>query len=392
MKKGRLIFFAIIIIAVLTLSIYVLLRKDNPNNESIMAQSSDFKGNTEQLVDFGANVIRYGKNVYFIDEKQNLLLKYNPEKNLTSIVCNFRNFKYGKRFFIRNNNLIFSYGNNTYYSDLDGYGFSKMCNGEVVYINNDIYLYILHGDSRDELYITSYDNTTLKQTLEVSKNIAKGTTIEYLKSSDDEVFFTSKNLDNTISLFEVDIKNSKVSVINKRDGNASAKGHRLEYSNVIKTDELYYYIVDEIAETTNEDAYVSSSLYVASKEYYYSEFYDNNVGKYLAYNKKNKNEIIYQKYDENTKKYVWKNTGTVSNTISNWQSFLYGNVTSLFSINGTSIYENGYEFVDIGHDLSNYKISKVVRLRNGFYFMLENDNSSEWYFCKENSSNVLKLY
>lgn len=392
MKKSRLILFAIFILIVLIAIITFIRKNDKPNNPNMMTQSSEFEKNTEKLIDFDENVMRYGNNVYLLDEKRNLLLKYDPENSLTTIVHNFRNTNYCKRFFIRNNMLLFSYNNATYYSDLDGNGLSKMCNGEIVYINDDIYLYIIHNDSKDELYIASYDNKTFKTTMDIAKNLARGTSIEYLKSSDEDVFFTSSNSENEISLFEVDIKNSKVAVINKRSSNAPVEGHKLEYSNVIKTDDIYYYIIDEIAETTNEDVYVSSSLYGASRDYYFSELFADKVGKYLSYNKNNKNEVLYQKYNEKAESYVWRTTSSLGDINTNWKNFLYGDVTTLFNIKGNSIYETGYEFVNINEDLSGYKIYKVVRLKNGFYFMLVNDNSSEWYFCKDNGKNLIKIY
>ena len=106
MKRGRLIFFAILIITVLAVSIFVISKNDNSVDDSIVAQSTEFKGNTEKLVDFGANVMRYGNNVYFKYENKNMLLKYDPDNALTTIVHKFHDVSYGKRFFIRNNKIF----------------------------------------------------------------------------------------------------------------------------------------------------------------------------------------------------------------------------------------------------------------------------------------------
>lgn len=389
MQKKKLYFIAFLLMVLLSGVIYYAVKSGNSNDAGIMVQSSNFKSNKERLVDFGENVVKYGKMVYILDDISNYLLKYDSQNSLTSIVRSFDGYDYGKKFFIRNNKLIYSYNNATYYSDLDGNHQSKIIDGEIVFINDEIFIYIKHNTNRDELYITTYNN--LRPTNDFVHNLASGSDIKLLKASDDVVYFTCNNTENRTMLFQVDLKNSKVNVINMMQHESTENNTKKEYSNIIKTNNNLFYVVDEISLMTDSEQYERSYLYIASVDSYLTEFVSDNVLRYLAYNPNNKNQMIYLKLDDSLNKYVWKNALFENNTY-NWRDFLYGDVTYFFSVNGTSIYRDGEELVDLNIDLSSYSLNKVVRLKDGYYFLLEGESDHMWYFCKEYGDKLTKIY
>ena len=392
LNRKKLIIVAVIIIILLLALIIILgttrgMNKGNTN----FAKQAEFKSNSEKLIDYDEPVMKYGNDIFILDKLSSSMIRYNLKNNTKSTVLDFDTTDVSEHFFIRSNKLIFSYYNTTFYSDLNGTNIQKLTNGEVVYIDDNIYIFISHKTSRDELYIVSYDNKTFRTTTNLSKNIANGRKIQYLKAEDKDIYFTSSNTNGSISLFKVDIKNDKTEIISTMSGISESDTLIYEFSDIVKDQENYYYVVKELSPTAREGNLLNYTyLYLRSISSNNEEIFSEDVGLFLAYVPKHSDSILFEQYTESGDR-IWLNNEFEQKAYT-WQELKYGDVTSYFEIIGSSLFTNEKQLVNLGIDLSEYILEKVVRLDDGYYFLISNDEEHLWYHCAEDGNNLIKIY
>lgn len=390
LDKKKLIRLAIIIIIVVIALIIALgktssMDKGNTN----FIKQNEFKSNSKKLVDYGENVMQFGDDTYLLDKASKSIYRIN--NGLSKEVLHF-NTEPSEKFFIRSNKLIFSYDNTTYYSELDGSNVKKFTNGEVTYVDDDVYMFISHQTTKDELYITSYDNKTFRTTNEISSNLATGNSIKYLKNNDKKVYYTSISSNDKLAILEVDVESRLDKVVTRIPRNAGYAGMYYEISDILKVKDDYYFVANEMTFTTNEnDIWNYSYLYKRNIEDSSEEVIDENVGPYLYYYSKNKSELLYEKYDE--EKSIWQIADGGKSTNFEWEELRYGDVTNYFSLQGSYLAKDGEDLANIGINTENYLLEKVVRLDNGYYFSIKDEyENTIWYYFNEIDSKLIKIF
>lgn len=389
-RKKLIIIAFFIIIILITLIIVLGMTRSMDKGNTNFAKQSEFKSNREKLVDYDEVVMKYGNDVFILDRLSNTLVKYSLKNNTKMTIVNFGNTNYSNHYFIRNNQLIFSYNNATYYSDLTGNNMKRLTNGEVVYMDDDVYMFISHQELKDELYIVSYDNKTFRTTNALSHNIANGKTIQYLKSEGDYVYFTSINDKGNLSIFEVDVKTSSTKVISVIPIDSEYETVDKEVSDITKNNEFYYYIIKEMSPTTYEGSFLNYSyLYVRGITENFEEICADNVGLYLARTPKNKERILFEQASESGDM-IWKDT-QFEETNYDWKELLYGDVTNYFEFENSNLLMDGQKFVEIKDSAIEYELKKVIRLDDGYYFLIANEYEHSWYHCTEKGENLVKM-
>ncbi|MBQ9314194.1 MAG: hypothetical protein IJ220_04220 [Clostridia bacterium] len=391
LNRKKLIIIAFFIIIALVILLIILGKTNSMDRGNIhFAKQSEFKSNSEKLVDYGNVVMKYGNDIFILDKLSNSIIKHNTKDGTNSTVIHFENANYSEHFFIRSNQLIFSYDNATYYSDLNGNNIKKFTNGEIVYIDDDVYILISHKTSRDELYIVSYNNKTFRTTMELSHNIANAKTIQYLKSDGEMVYFTSINSNGKLSILEVDVKNSISKIITQMSKDSEYANTSYEISDILKDNEYYYYVVNEMTFTTYEEKILNYSyIYQRNVSENYEEIMAEDVGPYLKYHPKEKDTVLYEQYLESGDM-IWQNMLHEETTYS-WKELAYGDVTNYFSLENSSVYRDKEKLADLGMDVSEYTLKNVIRLDDGYYFMIDNEYNHIWYHCGENGDNLVKI-
>jgi len=389
-RKKKLIILAFLLFVILVALIIVLGTTKNMDRGNVnFLKDAEFQQNTKKLIEPDDVLLKYGNDVYILDEKSNSIIKYASNTGISSFIINLGSDSY-KKLFVRSNHLIFSSTNATYYSDLNGNNILKLTNGEVVYINDDIYLFVNHATSRDELYIISYNNKTFKSTTNLSNMIATGKRIKYLKADGNSIYFTSVNSQNDLIVFEVNIKDSNVRIITKRSAYDESENMTYQLSDILKDDENYFYVVEELISTTNEQGLLNYRyLYRRSINDSNEEIMDENVGPYLVWNAK-KSSIMYEIIEESGNR-VWQELGKFETSNDTWEQLKNGDVTEYFSIDGTTIHKENTMLVDLNMDLSDYQIVKVICIEGEYYFSIANEINQYWYHCDLEGNHLVKI-
>lgn len=389
-KKTLIIIATIVLVIVIALIIALGKTSSMDKGNTNFIKQNEFKSNSKKLTDYDENVMQYGEDTYLLDKASKAIYRIN-DRTIDKILQ--FNAEPSEKFFIRSNKLIFSYGDVTYYSDLDGKNVAKLTNGEVNYIDDNVYMFISHQKSNDELYIISYDSKNFRATNEISSNIAYGSSIKYLKADGKNVYYTSVNSNNKLSILEVDIENRTAKLITKISKDSGYANMYFEVSDILKTKDGYYFVVNEMTSTTNEDNIFNYSyLYRRNIEENSEEIIDENVGPFLNYYSKVKDEIIYEKFDEDGNG-IWQTSNELKQTNYEWEEFKYGNVTSHFDIEGTNLIKDGETFADFERDMEEYILEKVVRLDNGYYISVNDGiETTMWYHCDEDGNNMEELF
>lgn len=396
MGKKKLIIIAFILLILIIIVILALGRTGNTTNKTQMHSSyTEFKSNSQKLIDYDENVVKYGNDVYFLDDLSSSIIKYDMKSKESQIVINFSDKTYSDRFFIRSNKLIFSYDNKTYYSDLNGENVTNFCDGTVIYIDDNSYIYISHDGKKDSLSIVSYNYKNFKTFPNTYYNLAKGRNVEYLKSMDNKVYVTSKNLDETISLLEIDIKNSQLTLVSRLSSENEKAMITKAYSDVIKGDGYYYFIVKEVMHSHFSEQDGACYLYSRNIKDSIEEYMSNNIGYHLAYDPKIRGEILFEEFNNDDvsnaqSEWLYITDRKVSNY--SWNELVYGDVTSYFSIKDMNLYSQEGKIANLEIKEGYYNLERVIRLDDGYYFCIDGSNDHTWYRCDENGNNLEKMY
>lgn len=384
MQKKRKIMLLAIVIVLVVLVIFMNL----DTNKSPSSSNVNYSKNEYTVYNQGENILEYGDYAYFVDNYSNSIFRYDKQNSSTVQVAQSKNSIYNKLFVI-NNNLVFSTNSITYYISLNGdanSGYKKFVDGRVVYMNEDLFLYIKNMDGVNNLYVSSYNSETFSITNKMFYTLAQGYNINFLKQLGDELYFTSANSDGSASLFVVDLKNYKITLVVREFLEDDMVNTYLEFNDVAKIDNEIYYVLSTNELTTATKPNTRYYLYTRNIEYDYKEFVAQDVEPYLYNNPENKDEILYQQYTEYSVEPEW-NADT-----PDWEKIIYGDVTRFFEIDNSKLMLEGAEFVDLDQDYSKYEIESVYRINGAFYVLLSNEDSSySWYSCNEDGSNLHKI-
>lgn len=384
MQKKRKILLVILIIILIALAVIMSLSAKPASQTS----GTNYAKNKYTIYNQGGNVLEYGDYTFFVDNNSKSIFRYD-NKNFSTMQIIKSNNSFYEKLFIINNNLIFSTNGITYYISLEDNSdnqYKKFVNGQIEYITEDLYIYVKEDNSANYLYISSYNSETFRGTNEMFYTLAQGYNIEFLKQIDDELYFTSTNSDDSVSLFEVDLKNYQTTLVVREFLEDNEVNTYLEFEDVEKTDSVYYYVLSRNELTTATLPNTRYYLYNRNIEYPYKEFSDQDVVPYLYKNSENSDDILYQSYTEYSVEPVW------NVEVTNWKEFVYGDVTRFFSIDNSKLILDGEILVDLAQDFSEYEVKYALRMNDKYYILLSNDAGLySWYSCSENGDNLSKI-
>lgn len=384
MQKKRIIMLVAIVIVLVILVIFMNL----DTNKSSSSNNVNYSKNEFPVYNQGGNILEYGDYAYFVDNYSNSIFRYNKQTSASMQIIKSE-YSFGKKLFVINNNLVFSTNGITYYISLKGDAngeYKKFVDGRVVYMTEDMFLYIKNMNGVNNLYISSYNSETFSITNKMFYTLAQGYYINFLKQLDDELYFTSTNSDKSVSLFAVDLKNNKTTLVVREFLEDDMVNTYLEFNDVAKIDNEIYYVLSTNELTTATKPNTRYYLYSRNIAYDYKELADQDVEPYLYNNPENKDEILYQRYTEYSVEPIW------SADVPDWKEFIYGDVTRFFAIDSSKLILDGVDFVNLGQDYSGYAIESVYRINGAFYVLLSNEDSNySLYSCNEDGSNLHKI-
>lgn len=384
MKRRRALIALLVLIIFLLVLIIIFLNRNNERDDSNV---NDFQTNKGTVYNQGQSVLKYQDYIFLIDELANSIIRYDIQDNVSHLVAATQGYKFDDTMYIVNNKLVYSNNNVTYYSDADKLSRSKFTDGRIVYINDDIYIYILQEEDLQYLYITSYDNTNFRKTNELFYNLAKGYQINYLKESGGLLFFTSINSDQSITLFTVDLKNSEVTLIARETSYASDTS-RGEIVEAVRHGNDIYYIVAEYQKMTNGESLAGYDLMIRPIDAAFSEFVNSDIEPHLFVVD---DELYLGKYDSETSKYSWKTTFSEV-PLDNWIDKIHGDISKYFKFKNSKLYFNEEELITLNNVYLDYTIAKVVYCDDAVYVLLEKDSSYVWISCKMDGSEFTNIY
>lgn len=381
MQKKRKILLVVIIIALL-----VLIVATNVNTQtSPQSNQTNYSKNNYTVYNQGGNVLEYGDYTFFVDNNSKSIFSYDNKNSITTQIVKSQNSIYEKLYII-NNNLIFSTNNITYFIPINGGEYQKFVDGQTEYITEDLCIYVKESNAANYLYISSYDAETFRSTNQMFYTLAQGYNIKFLKQIDDELYFTSTNSDDSVSLFEVDLKNYQTTLVVREFLENNEVNTYLEFEDVEKTNSEFYYVLSRNELTTATLPNTRYYLYNRNIEYSYKELSREDVEPYLYKNSKNSDKILYQSYTEYSVEPVW------NDEVTNWKEFVYGDVTRFFSIDNSKLILDGETFVELDKNYSEYEVKYALRMNDKYYILLSNDTGLySWYSCSEDGSNLNKM-
>lgn len=388
-KRLLLIIFSIIIILAIILLVSFTQKDFNPYD----IESDNYLKNTESVLNQGSEFLKYDNNLYFINDRTKAIIKYNSKENIVTPIISLKGYDLGDKLHLISNKLIYTVGQNTYYSNLDGTDTYKFASGRVVYINDDVYVYIVEKDSYQSLYVASYDSKTFMRTNDIFFNLANGYKIRYIKVIEDILFFESENTDRSLTLFSIDLKEYKSKVIARREMNTGDDYSQSKFSDVIQNDKSLYFIFSDISTTTyGESDTVDNSIYGQEVEFSISEFVANEVENRLYFAPTEEKELIYEKYNDETQKYDWYNE---SHTLLSyeWEDIVEGDVKKYFEYKDSAITKDNEAFLSLDSAYAPYSLEIARYYYGEFYFMLSHESGSHiWFTCKRDGSELKKIY
>lgn len=386
MKKRKLLIILLILLIMLLALVFYFLRDDTASKDTL---NNDFKSNYGTVYNQGRNVLKYQNEVFWADNISNSIIRYNTETNDSKVIASFKNYALNENMYIVNNNLIYSVDNTTYYMTLDTNNNAKFTDGKVVYINDELYIYILQQDSLQYLYITSYDNKNFRRTNSIFYNLAKGYNLKFLRESDGLLFFSSVNSDKSTSLFSVDLTNRKINMI-IREKSYVTDTSRAEISDVLRFGDDIYYTVSSIFQTTeSEELSDYHDLYIKPINGLFSEQVRREIEPYLFIDK---DKVFYGRLDEETNQYVWEAMFEDDEKLDNWIERVNGDISKYYLLENSKLYFNDKELIDLGTSYSEYYLKHAEYCDDSIYFVISKDTSCAYFKVKLDGSELVKIY
>lgn len=385
MKAKKRIFLFVILLFLLVLIIAGNLKRSKlPTSD----EGITYAKNEYTVYNQGESILEYGDFAYFVDNYSNSIYRFNKQNSSTEQIVTSSN-AFEKKLFVINNNLIFATNNVTYYISLNdnkNREYKKFVDGKVMYITEDLCLYVKETESTSYLYISSYNSETFLTTNNIFYTLAKGYNINFLKQLGDELYFTSTNSDNSVSLFSVDLKQYKTTLIVREFLEENDGTVYLEFNDVAKNDSEIYYVLSTNEPTNYGLPHTRYYLYSRNIKYAYKEFVSDDVIPFLYTNPQDESEILYQRYVDYSVEPVW------NGEVTDWKEFIYGDVTRFFEIDNSKLILDGKTLIDLNQDYEWYNVELVSRINGTFYVLLSDDDEiHSWYSCNEDGSNLHEI-
>ena len=404
MKRRTILLIALVTMFVLLGVLLYVPRKKNLDTQKEQESILTGEKNVAKVFNQGENIISYNNYTFMVDTEKNAIIRYSEKENLGRQIIYAQKEVIGNQLFVMGNKLIFNVAKDTYCSDLDGSNSIKLINGNIVYMNEDIFVYILQDTNAEYVCITSYSNTSLNRTPDTLFNIAKGNDIRFLREYDNVLFFYSHNINGTTTLFSVDLNNSKSNVII----NLPTKGDdtRYDFVDIVKIEDVVYPLQVEYQISTNFETYASNTLYFAYIDKVVWENYATNIeprkrvftdGKKLfvkEYNTETKQyEWFYRKYDLKDGEYKEEKTGVLDqNSKEYWTNTLYGDLTDLFTLENGELKMDGLSFTTLENDYKNYTLKYAGLFSDKIYILINQNGKNIWFRFDNDGSNPKKIY
>ena len=403
MKRRTILLIALAVMVVLLGVLLYVPRKKNLDTQKEKESVLNGEKNVAKVFNQGENIISYNNYTFIVDTERNSIIRYSEKENSGKQVIYATNEVIGKQLFIMGNKLIFNVAQNTYCSNLDGSNSIKLIDGNIVYMNDEVFVYILQDTTAQYVCITSYSNSNLSRTNDTFFNLAKGNDIKFLKEYDKVLFFYSHNTNETTTLFSVDLNNSKSNVLI----NLPTKGddERYDFVDIAKIEDIVYPLQATYQISTDHETYSSNTVYLAYIDKVVWENYATNIkplrvftdGKKLfakEYSRDtNQYEWFYRKYDPKDDIYVEEKLDVLDkNSKEYWPNVLYGDLTELFTLENGELKMDGLSFTTLENDYKNSTLKYAGLFSDKVYVLINQSGKNIWLRFDNDGSNPKKIY
>ena len=403
MKRRTILLIALAVMIVLLGVLLYVPRKKNLDAQKEREEAITGEKNVAEVFDQAENILSYNGYTFIVDTEKNAIIRYYEKENQGKQIIYATNEEIGNRLFVMGNKLIFNVGENTYYSDLDGSNSSKITDGNIVYMDNDVYVYILQDEDSQYVCITSYNNKNLTRTADTFFNIAKGNDIRYLKEIDKVLYFYSYNINKTTTLFSVDLNKSETAILmNSLTEISDVKYRPID---IAKSDDTLYLLIASYQVSTNIETYAENNLYSIYSDSIVSELYAQNI-KPQKRVFTNNDKLIFKEYSDTTKQYEWKLTGydkdgkyivkkaevLEKGSEEYWTNSLYGSLTELFTLESGELKIDGLSFTTLNNYYKNATLRYVGLFTDKIYVLVNQNGKNIWFRFDKDGSNPKKIY
>ena len=403
MKRRTILLIALAAMIVLLGVLLYVPRKKNLDAQKEKEEIIAGEKNVAEVFNQAENILSYNGYTFIADSEKNAIIRYSEKENQGKQIIYATNETIGNQLFVMGNKLIFNVGKNTYYSDLDGNNSSKITDGNIVYMDNDVYVYILQDEDSQYVCITSYNNKNLARTADTFFNIAKGNDIRYLKEIDKVLYFYSYNTNKTTTLFSVDLNSSETTILmNSLTEISDVKYRPID---IAKGDDTLYLLIASYQVSTNIETYAESTLYSIYSDSIVSELYAQNVKPRKRVFTDNA-KLIFKEYNDTTKQYEWKLTGydkdgkyvvkkaeiLEKGNKEYWTNTLYGDLTDLFTLENGELKMDGLLFTTLENDYKNSTLKYAGLFSDKVYVLINQSGKNIWLRFDNDGSNPKKIY
>lgn len=403
MKRRTILLIALVTMFVLLGVLLYVPRKKNLDTQKEKESVLNGEKNVAKVFNQGENIISYNNYTFIVDTERNSIIRYSEKENSGKQVIYATNEAIGKQLFVMGNKLIFNVAQNTYCSNLDGSNSIKLIDGNIVYMNDEIFVYILQDTTAQYVCITSYSNSNLSRTNNTFFNLAKGNDIKFLKEYDKVLFFYSHNTNGTTTLFSVDLNNSKSNVLINLP--AQSDDERYDFVDIVKIENIVYPLQATYQISTDHETYASNTLYLAYIDKVVWENYATNVkplrvftdGKKLFVKEysddTNQYEWFHRKYDPEDDIYIEEKLGVLDqNSKEYWTNTLYGDLTDLFTLENGELKMDGLSFTTLENDYKNSTLKYAGLFSDKIYILINQNGKNIWFRFDKDGSNPKEIY
>ena len=403
MKRRTILLIALAAMIVLLGVLLYVPRKKNLDAQKEKEEIIAGEKNVAEVFNQGENILSYNGYTFIVDTERNSIIRYSEKENSGNQIIYADDGTIGNQLFVMGNKLIFNVDENTYYSNLDGSSSAKLIDGNIVYMNDNVMVYILQDVSAQYVCLASYNNKSLNRTTDLFFNIAKGNEIKFLKEYDETLFFYSYNTNETTTLFSVDLNKSESNVIVSLP--TQSNDTRYEYIDIAKIGNMIYPLQAAYQKSTDHETYSSNTLYVAYIDSIVWENYASNImprrvftdGKKLFVKEystdTNQYEWIYRKFNEKSGNYIYEKTGVLDKDSKEyWTNTLYGDLTDLFTLESGELKMDGLPFATLDNYYRNATLRYAGLFTNEVYILVNQNRKNIWFRFDKDGSNPKKIY
>lgn len=402
MKRRTVLLIALAIMIILLGVLLYVPRKKNLDAQKEKEEIIAGEKNVAEVFNQAENILSYNGYTFITDSEKNAIIRYSEKENQGKQIIYATNETIGNQLFVMGNKLIFNVGKNTYYSDLDGNNSSKITDGNIVYMDNDVYVYILQDKDSQYVCITSYNNKNLTRTTDTFFNIAKGDDIRYLKEYDKVLFFYSYNTNKTTTLFSVDLNKSESTVL--INSPAVINDSKYKYVDIAKIGDIAYLLEASYQVSTNIETYADNALYYVSMDAIVSELYAQNIKPLRIFT--NDQKLYFKQYNSDTNQYEWtcrgydkdnkyvvSDAGVIDKDSKEyWTNTLYGDLTDLFTLENGELKMDGLEFADLDDSYKDATLKYAGLFSDKVYFLVNQNEKNIWLRFDSDGSNLKEFY